>query len=306
VLRGKIIEKTNDAVVLEHPLLGKVNIPVSAVRLVQSDEQAAASAATQPLGATTTAPTAGAAAANAEAPEVIKAKAKLAAQAWKRQVELGGTGSRGDTEEVSLYAAFKANQKDDEGKWAFDIAGYHSEANNEISKSEATAGMLRDWYFQESPWFITAGARYDYHKFGAFGHRLQGSAGPGYRLLKDEKFDWVVRSGLGAKKAWANTRLTPKEHNDFEDDVIPEANIGTQFTWRISARQTFDAGTTFYFDLLDPHSNRLASNADWTIKIDPENSLGFKIGVTNEYNSDVLGDTRNNNFKFYAALVYGF
>lgn len=302
ILKGAVVESAPDFVVIEHPVLGRTRIPRAAIaQLMSNDEAAKKQASTAPatMPAATTVP----------APEdaaKIAAAAKAKAEAWKRQVEVGANGSRGDTRELSLYLAFKATQKDDEGKWAADMAYNRRENNDAVTRDDFTAGILHDWYFGKSPWFLTASGRYDYNNFTDYQHRVQGSVGPGYRILNDEKFDWLVRSGLGARKQWASDRLTPSQHNDFEEHVVPEVNIGTQFTWRITKRQVFDAGTTFYFDLLDPRDNRLISNADWQVKVDPEHNLSFKVGVANEYRSEVIRPSHYNNFKFYAALVYGF
>ena len=311
VLKGKVVERSPEAIVLEHPVLGRTRIPMAAVASVQTDEEAVAKAAKAGASQPASQPAASVASATTttkpgDDPEIVKAKAKAAAEAWKRQVEVGANGSRGDTQELSVYAAFKATQKDDEGKWAADLVYNRRETNDKTTREDFTAGILHDEYFGKSPWFFTAGARYDYNNFTNYQHRLQGSVGPGYRILHDEKFEWLVRSGIGARKEWASDRLTPQQLADFNNDVIPEANVGTQFTWKISKRQVFDTGTTFFFDLEDPTNNRVVSTADWQVKIDPEHNLSFKIGVANEYRSEVVRPAHYNNFKFFAALVYGF
>lgn len=97
-----------------------------------------------------------------------------------------------------------------------------------------------------------------------------------------------------------------KEFGSDDENLIPEGLLGGEFIWKLSPRQKLAASTVFYPDLLDPTINRSVSSADWSYLLDQARRLSLKFGTRLEYASQTSDDTPNSDLKFFGALVFAF
>jgi hypothetical protein len=56
----------------------------------------------------------------------------------------------------------------------------------------------------------------------------------------------------------------------------------------------------------EPGEFRSVSTAEWVIALGKADGLSFKLGLENEYESDVGRDTESNDLSYYGALVFDF
>ncbi|MCE9589911.1 MAG: DUF481 domain-containing protein [Planctomycetes bacterium] len=97
-----------------------------------------------------------------------------------------------------------------------------------------------------------------------------------------------------------------KEFGSDHEEIVPEGLIGGEFLWRLSDRQKLAASSAFYPDLLDPTDNRSTTTADWSYLLDRVQRLTLRMGVKLEYQSETSDSTPNADMKFFGALVFGF
>ncbi|QNN22120.1 DUF481 domain-containing protein [Planctomycetales bacterium ZRK34] len=284
-LHGTVVNQADGVVTFKHPVLGQLKIKSDQVATVMTAEQIAAKEA---------------AAAQAKAQE--EAAAKLKAEkagffpGWDSQLEAGFSGAEGNTEELNLYLRFATKHETDDTRTKIHARYFLSTQNGDRNESEAQAGITKDWFINDSPWFIFADATGDYDEFESWEYRAAGHVGLGYQLVRNEKFDWSVRGGIGAIK----------EFNSPNDDVRPEALAGTDLSWKINDRQTLNFSNYIYPDLDETGEFRNVTTADWAIKIDNVDNLSLKFGLANEYESNAPSDTDKNDLKYFGALVWGF
>lgn len=255
-LQGNVIEKTSDTVVLQHPILGRLEIPADKIRPVAPTPES-------------------------ELPR------------WISQVELGFSGSRGNTEEYDLRGAFRTRRKTDLHHWKIDTVYRYGSDEDTTTKNDLTFEILKEWLKPESPWLYFALGRYDYDRFESWDHRVSVSGGAGYELIESQNFDFTLRGGAGLVK----------EFGSDEDDITPEGLLGFNLEWRMTETQNIAAETIFYPALSDVGEYRAVSSASWTVDLDDKDLLKFKCGIENEYESEVGQDVQHNDFSFYSALV---
>lgn len=162
VVTGEVIERTDERIVLQHPVLGRLEIPV--------EEVTPRSLHVGLLGT-----------------DILAG--------WDKELSVGLSGSEGDTDEMDLLAGVDLDYEDDRKRWQL-VARYElSYSENEKDDHNAQANVLRDWLFAESRWFAFSYTTYDYDEFEAWEHRLTTGGGPGYRIIPEGKLQLDLRTG---------------------------------------------------------------------------------------------------------------
>ena len=85
-----------------------------------------------------------------------------------------------------------------------------------------------------------------------------------------------------------------------------ELLLGLEAVWRISDAQTLNLTNSVFPALSDPGEFRNVTNANWTIHLSERYPLAFKLGIENDYESDVDPDTEENDLKYYGSLLVSF
>ena len=179
-LNGTIVERTDDVVVMEHPVLGRLEIPQDKIRRKEEAEEGGLFGTKFLRG-------------------------------WDSTVGLGLSGSEGTTEDVDLNVTFNTRYADARKRWDIRAAYFISGEDGNRSKNEGWLDVDRDWLFSESKWFFFADGRYDYDEFQAFDHRLAAHVGPGYDLFTDETWDIIGRLGVGVNHTFGGEERTNPE-----------------------------------------------------------------------------------------------
>ncbi|HEX7010242.1 MAG TPA: DUF481 domain-containing protein [Phycisphaeraceae bacterium] len=320
VLQGRIIEQTPEHVVLDHSFLGRLTIPAAQVAAIEPDSAQTAPTATAPADAdhapAATQPAEPPASQPAETePPATQSEVDLGAAAvppalaapapeekkpsffddWKASIALGLAGSQGNSETQSFNAHFNATKETPEDRWLADFSYFLSFNNGERNQNELKADLTKDWLMPESPWFFFAQGIYQYDEFEAWEHRFSGFGGMGYTFVKNDRLELIGRGGVGATYEMG-----------LVDELVPEALFGASILrWQLTDNQTLAASTTYYPALDDISEFRLVSSLEWSIKIDQADGLSLKLGINNEYESNVV-EGKHNDFKYYGALVFNF
>ncbi len=267
-LSGTIVERTEQTIVLDHAVLGRIEIPADQV--VESEPVDDESEARKP-GVFGTRFLAG----------------------WDRSVSLGFSGSQGNSVETSLNTRLNASYEDEHDRWKFDSTYFFATADGETETNEVFVQLRKDWRFAESAWFPFVEGRYDFDEFQAWDHRATGSTGFGYEFIMSDTWEVIGRVGGGASKTFGD-----------ESETVPETVVSLEVSWRLTDGQVIETANTIYPDVADLGEFRTISSLDWSIDISAELDLRLKLGVLNEYDSNTEG--KNNDLKYTGSLVYDF
>jgi putative salt-induced outer membrane protein YdiY len=162
VVTGELVERTDEKIVIDHALFGRLEIP------------------TQQISADTLHPG-------------LLGTGFLAG--WDKNLHVGFSGSEGDTDEADLLVGLTLDYSDERKFWELDARYELSYADNDIDDHNARVTGLRDWLFPGSRWFAFAHTRYDYDDFESWEHRVSFGTGPGYRVIPDGALRLTARSG---------------------------------------------------------------------------------------------------------------
>lgn len=296
VLNGTILERTDRALVLNHPLFGRMVIPSDQVAstMTTAEIEAAQEAADDEADAAEAPPADETAeGASDESAETIEPEPE---PEWESRFTLAGSGSFGNTDSQSLTTKVRSVRETKETITSFDAAYFYGSRSGDRNENRFTAGLRNDWLIPDSRWFYFADGRYDYDEFQGWDHRVSGHAGLGYELFKKDHFSLKLRAGLGAVKEWGSE----------DDDIRPEALLGADLSWKISDNQKLVASSTIFPDLEETGELRAVNSAEWNALLDAENNLSLTAGLLHEYQSDVDEGIDENDLKVYVGLSFDF
>jgi hypothetical protein len=287
-LTGVVAERSEAMVILDHPTLGRLEIPVEEIlRLTIAQEIVIGEAPPPPPDEAAPEP---------PAEEVTEAVVAPDPDDWKFHLDLGGTGSFGNTDTQAFRISITGLRENAEERTALDVAYFYGATNGDRTTNKVTAGVLQDWFVSDSRWSYFASVRYDFDEFQSWEHRLGAHGGFGYHVVDREDFDWMARAGAGVNKEWKSE----------EDDLRPEALLSTDINWQIDEHQAFVFATTLYPDLGDLGEYRWITDAKWTMLLANHDNLSLSAGLRNEYQSDVDPGIKHNDLYIFAGLTLDF
>ena len=215
---------------------------------------------------------------------------------WNVQLELGFAGSEGNSPSLSFRVAGSAQRETTTDRWTINAYYYHLSSDRKTTNDEASFSVLKDWLFEDSPWLLWAKGFYDYNNFQDWRNRVGGFAGVGYRFFKEDDLELVGRAGAGYTYNFSGERRNR-----------PEAYLGLDLIrWRPMPGHLFVASIAWIPDLANFPQSRTDAKLEYTFDIPDIPGLGFKLGMSNEYQSETSDGSLHNDFNWYSSLVYQF
>ena len=300
-LTGEIIERTDSAIVMQHPTLGKLTIPLDKIdrnSLAQSND--VSKGVNLPMEEVITADE------NTIQPltqPIVQGLGffdDIIFPGWRRHVGAGLAGSAGNSDSIAVNAALEAKIEDQEKRWDFSSTYFFGKTDGKTYKNRFNTLLTRDWLFSGSPWFASAHGRYEFSKFEDWAHRFGLFIGPGYQLIKTDEVSVLSRLGFGV------TRTLGSENDDWS----PELNLGLEGNWAINNSHRIEAKTEIFPNLGDLGEFRAITSLVWITKISNDGAFKLNLGIQNEYDSESESESgeegKSNDFDYYARFGYDF
>ncbi len=264
---------------LDHPILGRITVPADSIAKPEEVAEAAE------LGTL-----AGAADAMGQAIDSVFFTG------WSKSLAAGFNGTEGNTQTLSLYANFETGIEDERRRWAIKADYFRKTEDGDATESNLIARADRDWLIPGAAHFYFGRATFEYDQFEGFEQRVGLYGGVGYQFIDTARHSLLGRVGVGAIYEFGGN-----------ENFTTEALLGVEYAFQIAANQSFEFKNTFY-PALDPFfaEYRNVTEANYKISLAAGDGLSLKLGVYNEYDSEVPDNSENNDFKYFGALVYDF
>ena len=293
VLLGTVVEQNETHLVLEHRVLGRLEIPrdqIASLVPAASPAQATEGARTSqtPNEATRQVPG-----------DTTGRKSDIQSTSrkeWESHVDLALNGDFGNTDNQSFRIGFKTNRQTPKTRFTFDATYYGKTSDGETDDNKLTAGIIHDWLLPESQWFVFTRGRYDFDQFESWRHRVSGHGGLGYQLIDEDEVKFDLRGGIGARK----------EFGSDNDHVKPEGVFGLDFKWQLTRLQSFEISSSVFPALDDLNDIRTRTTASWVLKLGDESNLNLSVGLLHEYQSIIDPGNDRHDLKIHAGLRIDF
>lgn len=301
LLHGTVVEQSGQVVILEHPILGRIELPADQVQavVISPDRVDTAPATAAPDGqvpgeqaAEDPPATLSPALPGVDWNETLREKLL---PGFDKRFELGFNGSDGNSQTFNLNSAFLATKEDDRDRSKISATYYQNNDDGNRTRNEFIGKVVHDWLMPESPWFKFANGRLEYDEFQDWDTRISGFLGTGRLLADTPKHNLIARAGLGGSYEFGTV-----------NELIPEALIGLEWVYQINRRQKLESYITLFPDLNEFGESRALAGTAWSIKIDDTDNISLKFGLYDEYESKTQGTAKHNDVKFYGALVFDF
>ncbi|MEM8783387.1 MAG: DUF481 domain-containing protein [Planctomycetota bacterium] len=276
-LTGEIVSETDESLVMDHPVLGRVTIAKDQIKQPEA-----------PLEPTT----------------MAEQSAQMFADfvdswffpGWDKSVAAGFSGTEGNSETFNIYASVATGFEDEEDRWKFDANYFRNSTDGEVTQNQFRAVLFKDWLLPESDLFYWAQGTAQFDQFTDYETRLGGFAGVGYALIDDDVNQLLLRAGAGGQYEFGDV-------NEF----TPEALLGVDWKWIISETQTVTL-FNYLYPALDPAFSefRNLSGAMYEVELAAGDGLKLRLGVENEFVSDVDEGFDESDFKYFGALAFDF
>jgi putative salt-induced outer membrane protein YdiY len=199
---------------------------------------------------------------------------------WDSGIELGINGSSGNNESFSLQTGGYVKRESRFSKLDLDVTYNRTTSGGTETQNNAEFDVRNDWLLDEnSAWTLFASGNVFYDEFQSFDLQTNANSGIGYRFIHVPGIDLIGRFGTGASR----------EFGGPDDDWVPEALFGGEFSQQISASQKFYAKLDYFPEWDEFGEYRLVADAGWEIELVQPENLSLKVSATDRYDSTPNG-----------------
>lgn len=314
-LTAHVVSQTDQAVTINHPVLGELVLPAKQVKGITKDiakpTGASEPQAEQEPSATVKPKPAVEGAAQVpqiEPPTTLEDVDKIIEdqnddnafsrmlENWDSKLELGLNGSGGDTETQNVYLRLATKKQEGRNRWLVGAQYFLGRSSGKRTRHQGEVKVTRDWLQKDSPWFLFARGEYKYDQFRSWEHRASAYGGGGYTFIDDGPFELVGRAGLGGTYQFGEVQ-----------EWTPEAIFsGSLAKWNINERQLIAGELTYYPSLEAIKDYRIQGKIWWQYKLNFLDGMSLKIGAEDEYNATPEQGDEEHDFKYYGAMVLEF
>lgn len=174
-----IVEETEDSLVVEHPQLGRITVPRSALK--------------------------------PPPPPIPGWFGTSFMEGWRKRLGAGFSGSSGNSSDAAVNGALTFGRETKGYRAAFDSAYFYASQQDVRNKNSFFANYKHDFLLGESGFFLFGQGRYQYDQFQPWLHRISGNAGAGYDFIRSKKFDFSGELGAGFARTEGTENLWKPE-----------------------------------------------------------------------------------------------
>ncbi|MBN8598540.1 MAG: DUF481 domain-containing protein [Planctomycetes bacterium] len=218
-------------------------------------------------------------------------------EGWSGAVELGLSGSDGNTENFNMRAAMDLNRKVGLADSMLRLTYRRSADEGDVNANRFVAdGRHVQRFSKTSRWSMFIAGTYEYDDFQDWRQRLTLNAGVGYAFVDSKETKLVGRVGAGANRRWGGA----------DENWTPEGLFGATLEHKLTERTSIYAGVDFLPDISTSGEFRVNSRGGLKIVVDPELGLNLHIGFEDRYDSNPGPNSNPNDIDYFVLLGWKF
>jgi putative salt-induced outer membrane protein YdiY len=199
---------------------------------------------------------------------------------WDTGIELGLNGSSGTSDSFSVQTGGYIKRESRFSKLNLDVDYNRTTSGGAETQNNGQLDARNDWLLDDkSPWTLFGSGNVFYDEFAAFNVQANANSGIGYRFIHIPTIDLIGRFGTGASR----------EFGGPDDDWVPEALFGWEFSQQISPSQKFYSKFDYFPEWEEFGEYRIVADAGWEIELVQPENLSLKISANDRYDSTPNG-----------------
>lgn len=288
VLTGRLVSESDSAVVIDHATLGVITLPrenVSQLFTVAPDHTGAIPPA---VPTTEGEPEPAPAAAEQPTPEPAEKSP------WTGGVELGLSGSEGNTEDLNLRAGANFTRELPKETLELKFLYIYETDSGDVTEHEFTGLVRQTWKLDNPRWGVFLEGFAEYDEFERYDWLFRLTPGLSYKFIDRENETLIGRIGVG-----------PAYEVNSDRDLYWTGLLGLDYTRNFANGVDLALGTEYRPEFDEFGEFELRSYASLDFALGHTDDWKLRTGVQHKYLSD-SGDARNWDLDYFIALVYEF
>lgn len=214
---------------------------------------------------------------------------------WEGSVELGLSGTEGNTETFNVRFGLKAKHKSEHLVRTLELTSIQKSAAGATTANTALVDGRIEWPMPASRWNYYVHGLAEYDQFKAFDYRLSADTGVGFEYIQTESTTLIGRAGLSASREIGG----PENHTN------PEIAFGSEFKHKFNATHSISGKVDYFPNVTDFSDFRLNSQAGWEIALSHTWGLSLKLSAIDRYDSTPQG-AQPNDLDYSTLLIWVF
>lgn len=235
-------------------------------------------------------------AATAPAPAPGATAVKPPPPLWTGSLEMGLSGSDGNTDVLKLRVGGLAKRQTDSNIFTADLLYGLVQTQGKTTENKALFNVRDECLFKDSPWAVFLSGQLEYDEFRAYDYRIASHTGVAYQVVKNEATNLRTRLGAGFSR----------EVGGPSGRWIPEGLAGFDLYQKVTDRQQFVGSVDFYPDLGRWGRYRVRARAAYEFLLEPEWGLILRFGIQDRYDSDPGPKAMRNDIDYFATMLFKF
>jgi putative salt-induced outer membrane protein len=210
---------------------------------------------------------------------------------WKGEIDLGGSYTKGNTDAVAIYGAFKLNKDGLRWRHVLSARADYAKSAGTLSTDKDTAAYQPQYKLSDRLYAYGLG-QFDRDEILGIRYRFTESAGLGYTVARGSNFKLDVEAGPAVRET---------RYNGQPRDTKPAGRGSVNFDWKPNNRVEISNQSAIYVEHAD--TNITSTTALTTKLFGPiKGQLSYNL----TYEDDVPGQAKNFDTITAASLVYSF
>jgi hypothetical protein len=281
-IEGEIVEQDEAHTVIEHPVLGRLDIPAEQIA---TDEK--------------------------KHPGLFGTSFL---EGFARSVSAGWSLSTGKSQTQTFNADAGLKRETERHRMEFRSSYFYDESDGEVEDNNFNARYTHDFLIPDAKWFPFLSPHYTFDSQQDWNHRVGADAGLGYQFLQTKEWDLLGRLGGGVSRTLKDDReettdvpagAEPAFRGDYPLRTEWTGLVLARGTWSYMDGQSLSAGASYQPDFADLPNFRAIGNAEWKVAVGAIEGLSVKTGVSYIHDSHETNRDRNDR-KYYLNLAYDF
>ena len=304
VIFGKIKNVSGGKVTINNSLAGDITVDISAVADISTDEEVnVATASGKASGKIQNG-----AIADAKFADVValwrpgeEDPTQPKGRKWSYEAFASIDGKTGNTEKCTVAGGIKATLAGPDDKLLLYLNGKHARDSHVTTEKEVIGGVDFERQIAGTNNNFYVRSEYEYDKINDLDPSITSAIGYGYYLVKKEDIQLRLRAGIthvyrdyvSDRKSESEMGLELNYHHEIKLKELKFTPLAT-FITDISYLPTFD-------DMMDNYHIKHESSI--AFPINTMKSLSLRLGVSNDYYSEVAEDKERLDTTYFAKLV---
>ncbi len=214
---------------------------------------------------------------------------------WEGSVELGLSGTEGNTQTFNVRAGLTARHKTEFLRQTLQITSIQKSADSVTTANTALLDGRLEWPMPASRWNYYLHGLVEYDQFKAFTYRFSGDTGAGYEIIQNEVTTLLARGGLS----------TSREVGGPDNQFNPELVFGGEVKHKFGPLHALSAKVDYFPNVTAWGDFRINSQAAWEIALSKAWGLSLKLSVIDRYDS-TPHTARPNDLDYSTLLLWQF